>query len=84
MIASSRGNLRTWPLHNVADEGSLVRRTNLDASKQNTCYAGASSPVDVATAAALVDDSSVAMRCAAAIMLNTIPNHSEVSEIALP
>ena len=82
MIASSRGVLRTWPLHTVADDSSPVRRTNLDASKQNTCCAGASSPVDVATAAALVDDSSVAMRCAAAIVVNTIPNHREISEIA--
>ena len=85
VIASSRGHIRSWPLHNVLHAASPVRRTNLGASKRNTCCAGASLPVDVATAAALVDATSVAMRCAAAIMFNTIPKHSEKkSEIASP
>ena len=84
VIASSRGHIRSWPLHNVLHAASLVRRTNLGASKRNTCCAGASLPVAAAAAAALVDAISVAMRCTAAIMFNTIPKHSEISEIASP
>ena len=94
MLCSSGAQVRSvawphdrWHVHAKCSRhscASRVKRTNLHASKRNTCSACAASAVDVSTAATLVDASSVAVRSAAASTLNTGTHHSRIASPRVP